>query len=44
MPAAINSYILAEHFGTDAEFAAAAVSLGTLLSLPVIPVIGHFLL
>jgi len=43
MPSAVNAYILAEHFGADAEFAAAVVSVGTVLSLAMVPLVTHFL-
>jgi predicted permease len=43
MPAAVNSYILAERFEADAELAAAAVFLGTLLSIFLIPVAVYVL-
>lgn len=43
MPAAVNSYILSERFSGDAEFAAAAVSLGTMASILTIPLISYLL-
>lgn len=42
MPAAVYSFILTERYGGNAAFAAAAVLLGTLLSLVTIPVLAYF--
>lgn len=43
MPAAVNSYILAEQYDSDPSFAASAVFLGTVLSLAAIPPIAYII-
>ncbi|MDD5259474.1 MAG: AEC family transporter [bacterium] len=40
MPSAVNSYVLARKYQANAEFAAAVVAMGTLISLPVIMIIS----
>lgn len=42
MPAAVNTYLFADYFGLDSEFAAAAVLLGTLAALITVPLIVRF--
>lgn len=42
MPAAVYSFILTERYGGNAAYAAAAVFLGTLVSLVTIPVLAYF--
>ena len=41
MPTAVMAYVISEEFNADAEFAAAAVILGSILSFFTIPLIGY---
>ena len=42
MPTAIMAYVISEEFNADADFAAAAIILGSILSFFTIPLIGYF--
>ncbi|MEW6040644.1 MAG: AEC family transporter, partial [Elusimicrobiota bacterium] len=43
MPPAVNTYILAEKYSTDPEFAATAIFIGTLASFFIIPMVWEII-